>query len=170
MPGKTLFVGVGSPHGDDRAGWLVADALSDLIRSDAPTPANGNADHDGLPLQQNSFFAIRKTSIPADLLDWIDGRAKLIICDAFCGAGPTGTLYRWPWPDERIGLSRSAGSHDFGLHVVLQLADKLGRLPAEVVVWGIELGQVAPYTSVSQEIEEALPVLIQRIRSELGHA
>ena len=30
MIDSTLFVGVGSPHGDDQVGWLVARALADM--------------------------------------------------------------------------------------------------------------------------------------------
>ena len=170
MRTETLFVGVGSPHGDDRAGWLVADALSDLFGTDVSAQASGTLTAGGLASRQYPSLAIRKTCIPADLLDWLDGAAKLIICDALCGAGPAGTLYRWLWPDARIGLSHSAGSHDFGLNVVLELAGRLGRLPAEVVVWGIAAAQAVPNANVSPEIQQALPVLVQRIRSELGHA
>lgn len=88
MRTETLFVGVGSPHGDDRAGWLVADALSDLFGTDVSTQASGTLNAGGLPSRKYPSLAIRKTCIPADLLDWLDGAAKLIICDALCGAGP----------------------------------------------------------------------------------
>jgi len=163
MHGTTLFVGVGSPHGDDRAGWLVADALSDIAGTRVSTQTVGT-------LTRRGHVAIHKISVPADLFDWLDDAARLVVCDAVCGGGPAGTLYRWPWPDVRIGQWRSAGSHDLGLRDVLEMAGQLGRLPSEVIVWGIEAGRVVPDAGVSPEVQQALPDLVQRIWSELDHA
>jgi hydrogenase maturation protease len=167
MRGATLFVGVGSPHGDDRAGWLVADALHEMTVTDVFTRRSDLLNTGATAVVQSPPLAIRKACIPADLLDWLDGVARLIVCDAVCGAGPTGTLHRWFWPDPRIGQMHSAGSHDFGLPAVLELAGTLGRLPAVVVAWGIEAGQVLPDAEVSPEIQRALPDLVARIHGEL---
>jgi hydrogenase maturation protease len=163
MHGPTLFVGVGSPHGDDCAGWLVADALSGMDGARVPTPATG-------PLTPGSEVTIHKIAVPADLFDWLDDAGRLIICDAVRAGRPAGTLYRWPWPDARISHIRPAGCHDLGLSDVLEMAGRLGRLPSAVVVWGIEAGQVAPDSGVSTEIRRALPDLVERISRELGHA
>jgi hydrogenase maturation protease len=150
----TLYVGIGSSHGDDRAGWLVADALADS------TARAQTADM--------AEFKVCKASTPADLLDWLNGARRLIICDAVRGAGAPGTLHRWQWPDARLGQVRSAWSHDFGLAAVLELAASLGRLPPEVVVWGIEGAQALPNDRISQAVETALPELIARVQAEIG--
>jgi hydrogenase maturation protease len=163
MHGATLFIGVGSPHGDDRAGWLAADALSEIACARRSTTTTNTP-------TGRSDVAIHKVGSPVDLFDWLDDAANLIICDAVRGAGPAGTLHRWIWPDERFGHLRSTGSHDFGLNDVLKMAVKLGRLPSQVVVWGIEAGRVDPNGDVSPEIRQALPDLVDRIWSELGHA
>ncbi len=146
-----LFVGIGSPHGDDRAGWLVADALASL-------------DGDGV--------CVRKASIPADLLDDLNGARKLVICDAVRGAGAPGSLHQWRWPDPRIAQARSSGSHDLSLSDVLQMAANLGQLPSEVIVWGIEASAVGaePNRDISQDVQRTLPGLVKRIRCELGLA
>jgi hydrogenase maturation protease len=167
MDGATLFVGVGSPHGDDRAGWLVADALSEMTETCGFTRPIRLLDPGGTAVERKPSLAVRKTGVPAELLDWLDGVARLIVCDAFCGAGPAGAIHRWLWPDPRIAQCHSAGSHDFGLPAVLELAATLGRLPAAVVVWGIEAGRVRPGAEVSPEIQRALPDLVARIHGEL---
>ena len=151
---RTLLVGIGSPHGDDRAGWLVAEALAECS-------ARMHAAH-------AAAFQVCKASTPLDLFDWLDDMRRLIVCDAACGAGAPGTLHRWHWPDERIGQVRPAGSHDFGLAAALELADRLGRLPAEVVVWGIERGPALPGDRISPAVEKALPELIERVQAEIG--
>jgi hydrogenase maturation protease len=162
MRGTALFVGIGSPHGDDRAGWLVADALAQACAHVA-APTNG-----GSALRRT--VTIRKAGVPADLLDWMEGAATLIVCDAVRGAGMPGTLHQWRWPDAGIERYHSAGSHDLGLSGVLELAEKLGRLPPEVIVWGIEIGPVVPAAGASPQVLEALPDLVRRIWSELFHA
>ncbi len=155
-PDCILLVGIGSPHGDDRAGWLVADALAvHAARAAAGTP-------------DSSGVKIRKAATPAELLDWLDGARRLLVCDAVCGAGAPGTLHRWHWPDACIAQVRSAGSHDFDLAAALELAAGLGRLPPEVIVWGIEGGRMRPDDELSPDVEKAVLELVERIRGELG--
>lgn len=146
-----LFVGIGSPHGDDRAGWIVADALADLGGDE---------------------IAIRKASVPADLFDELHGTAKLVVCDAVRGAGAPGSMHRWRWPDPRIAQARPSGSHDLGLSEVLQIAANLGQLPDEVIVWGIEAGETecGPDVELSPEVQRCCRELVQHLRGELREA
>src|SRR5688572_26163325 len=51
MTVDTLVVGIGSDHGDDRVGWLVADALQTRAPADV---------------------SVRHAKTPLDLLDWLD--------------------------------------------------------------------------------------------------
>lgn len=163
MPGTTLFVGVGSPNGDDRAGWLVADALSEIVDSEFARQRVNFMNGGGTSTVRRTRLIVRKACVPADLLDWLEGVDRLIVCDAICGCGAPGTLHYWSWPAPQIGQCRSLGSHDFGLHAVLETAGALGQLPPEVIVWGIEAGQVLPNAGLSPEIERSLPDLINRI-------
>jgi len=153
---RTLLVGIGSPHGDDRAGWVVADALAGNVARNDELPANP------------SVARVRKVSTPVDLLDWLDGIQRLIVCDAVSGVGAPGTLHRWQWPDARLSQVRSAGSHDFGVAAALELAARIGRLPADVVVWGVEGAMVRPIDRLSPAVEKALPELIRQVQGELG--
>jgi hypothetical protein len=56
------------------------------------------------------------------------------------------------------------------LSEVLELAGQLGKLPHQVVIGGIEVGQTVPYGGVSPQTKAALPELIRRIWSEISRA
>ena len=145
-PGATanqkLVVGLGSSHGDDRAGWLVAELL-----------------------QQHSWqgVEIHIAKSPADLLDWIDGINQLVICDACYGMGQVGDLHRWSWPSDAIADAELSGTHNFSLPTVLELANRLGRLPQEIEIWAIEGRNHSPHADVSPKVREAAQHLADTI-------
>jgi hydrogenase maturation protease len=131
---KVLVVGLGSPHGDDQAGWFAADELAS--RFDLS---------DGL--------VVRRATIPLDVLDWLDDVDILHICDACESTGSPEKLHRLVWSNGRLSTSSIAahsqtvlrgagidrpGSHDFGLIEMLHLAETTQRLPQQVTVWAVE--------------------------------
>ncbi len=113
-----LVVGIGSPHGSDRVGWDLADFLEQVL----PAP-----------------WVVRQARVPTDLFDWIEGCSRLHVLDACPLIQQLGQVHRLEWPDHRILESRTATSHDYDLPQVLQLAQRLGQLPPQVVVWAIEV-------------------------------
>lgn len=141
---QTLFVGIGSPHGDDQIGWTIADMI-----------AAHHADS----------VLVRKASIPSDLLDWLPGMQRLIIVDAVrCDAEATvGQFQCWNWPTPLICRVRSSHSHAFGLPQVLELADRLKLLPPTVLVLGINGQQFAPMSPMSEELQTRLPSLVTEV-------
>ncbi|MCA9010782.1 MAG: hypothetical protein KDB01_13620 [Planctomycetaceae bacterium] len=134
QPRKILIAGIGSAHGDDQAGWLVAEHLAARIRDCGD-------------------IKIRKAMIPLDLLDWLDGVDILHVCDA-CEMTPCPEkLHRFTWvaaqwmkSDQcreadihvRLRSPGSGGSHDFGLIEVLRLAAETRQLPQQVIIWAVE--------------------------------
>jgi hydrogenase maturation protease len=138
---RTLFVGLGSPHGDDQVGWRVAEELR----------------------HRQPDRAVRVARTPAELLDWLEGLDGLELCDAVRGATP-GRLHVWDWPTPQLGRLRSAGSHAFGVTAVLELAQRLGRLPATVRIWGIEARQFEPTQSIADELAAQLAGVVDRIQ------
>ena len=156
MPYRVLFVGVGSPHGDDRIGWLVADELMQLADCEARVVSSP---------------AIRKASSPADLLDWLEGVFdRLVVCDACSAEGSPGTCTRWIWPEPSVRRALPAGTHQLSLVDALDLASSLQRLPNEVILWGVQAESVEPQPELSVSVAAALPDLVQRIRGDLLHA
>ncbi len=158
-----LFVGLGSPHGDDQIGWLVADRLAQ-----AP--------------DLSCSVTIRKAAVPLDLLDWLDGIEILHLCDAAETSKAIGELDRWDWQAAGADSFSSRqllpflqrlparGSHDFELPSVLDLAAKLHRLPARIIVWTIAGHRFEPGECLSLELRQTLRQITATIAAGLNHA
>jgi hydrogenase maturation protease len=123
---QTLVVGIGSPSGDDRFGWSVAELLSGRLP----------------PRCQ-----IRRAAAPADLLDWLSDCEELIVCDACRGWGDAGKVVCWEWGNLPPIAVEFAGTHDLGLIAVLTLAHRLGMLPKRVLIWAVEAPVASPTMS-----------------------
>uniref|UniRef100_A0A7C2P0M4 Hydrogenase maturation protease n=1 Tax=Schlesneria paludicola TaxID=360056 RepID=A0A7C2P0M4_9PLAN len=145
MTSPPLIIGLGSPHGDDQAGWLVIARLRAL----------------GLPASQ----AVPART-PADLWDWCRSDRALTVCDACVDVGPPGTLKRWVWPEHCLP-STCGGTHDLSLGVVLSLGRELGSFPANVVVWTITGASFAPNAAASEVVLSACEHLAGRLTEAL---
>lgn len=139
----TLVCGIGSPHGDDQAGWEAARRLA------------------ALPLAGCTVVAART---PADLLNWLGVFRRWILCDACTGSGPVGTLRCWRWPAPELDRLSFAGTHQFTLPDVLRLAEAMGELPECVELWTVEAD-----TSVqSPAVASAVAALVDRLHLRLA--
>lgn len=148
MTGLPLIVGLGSPHGDDQAGWRVIERLH----------------AHGVPGNQ-----ARMARTPADVWDWCDRDRPLTLCDACVNAGAPGTLNKWRWPADRLPVARG-GTHDLSLGEVLSLGRELGTIPADVVVWTITGGCFEPGGEPAGMIRAAADALADQLVGELRHA
>jgi Ni,Fe-hydrogenase maturation factor len=164
----TLLVGIGSPHGDDRAGWEVVRLVQNRLRSR------------GL---------VRCAQTPAELLDWLDGVERLEICDAVYDAAydtagrAAGYAHRgvgldettdpvrcWQWPSNELQQTEFRGSHDLSLPAVLELAEALGRLPARVRIWGVPIVQTEALGPISARAAANVRAAATRICRTLDDA
>lgn len=140
---RTRILGVGSPSGDDQAGWLTIDALAALHHA----------------------FELHKLDRPgAGLIERFDGAARVIVIDAMHGGGAVGTIRRFAradWPAYTHGVS----SHGFGVAEALALAGALGALPLELTLYGIEIARVAPDQPAGSAVHAAARTLAQRLVS-----
>lgn len=154
-----LVVGVGSPFGDDRFGWHVADLLRSRLGQFTPAADIG-------PVE------IRKAAAPHQLLDWLDDQQGLVLCDACRGSGEPGTVTRFEWPSTHVRGLRFSGTHEMPLPALLELAQRLGRLPRRVTIWGAEAqaatdGEQVPDRPLAAPTERAATRVAARIREEL---
>jgi len=148
MRGCRLFVGIGSPHGDDRVGWEIALRLSE---------------------RKSSLLVVRSACTPAELLDWLEGIDILDICDAVASNEP-GSLYCWSWPAAEIEQAAFRGTHDMTLQAALMLADELGRLPRCTRIWGVGIKPPLSGDALSPEVAAAIPTMVDRMCEALHHA
>lgn len=103
------------------------------------------------------------------VLHLIEGRQKAILIDcAYMDEAP-GTIRRFT-PDEvrsRKVLAHQS-LHEADLLRILQLAEQLGQLPEQVVLFGIQPEAVEPRQGLSDVLLEALEHYVAEIRSELN--
>jgi hydrogenase maturation protease len=146
------ILGIGSPSGDDQAGWLTVDALA----------ARGvRADRERL---------IVKLDRPgANLISLLEHTDWAILVDAMQSGGPPGRIRRFDrseWPDYTHGLS----SHGLGVLDALRLARALGSLPSRMDLYGIEIASASPGEQAGHAIQAAAQQLARRIAADLTAA
>jgi hydrogenase maturation protease len=106
---------------------------------------------------------------PMDLLDLIEECDVLMVVDAVVSGAPPGTVHCQVWLPGLLsakGVER-ASSHGLGVHEVLNLAAQLGRLPAQVILWGVEVASTEPGQGLSPDATAAVPTLVERLDREL---
>ncbi len=133
-----VVVAIGNPiAGDDAAGPLVARRLREL------DPA---------------ARVVELTGEPTPLLDAWEGARLAIVVDAVVSGAEPGTVHRLDVSERPVPGGVSAlSTHAIGLGAAIELARALGRLPARVVVYGIEgrSGRAgsAPDPAVTESVE-----------------
>jgi len=146
------ILGIGSPSGDDQAGWLTVDALL----------AGG--------IRTGAALLIEKLDRPgANLIALFERASWVILIDAMQSGGPPGVIRHFDqegWPDYGHGLS----SHGLGVLAALSLARELGSLPLRLDLYGIEISSANPNENPDDRIQAAARQLARRIAAELGHA
>lgn len=104
----------------------------------------------------------------ADLVDIMAHRRKVIVVDAIEGRASPGTIFRLsgeellPEPGAAISL------HQLGLVESLFMAEQLGCAPREVVVFGVQPGQIRAGLELTPEVASALPKVIDAVLAETG--
>ncbi len=147
----TLVLGLGNPlMGDDGVGSQVIKALTEL-----PLPSNVQLLEGGTP--------------GIGLIPLIQGRERLIIVDAADMGLAPGTVNRFRWDEAKLAHPSEQWSlHDLGLKEALDLALKLGRAPADIVILGVQPGCLDWGQGLSLEVKEALPALVAAVLKEIG--
>jgi len=157
MTGATLVVGLGhGDRGDDGVGPAVARAV-----------AAGSAAGSGV--------LVRTQEDPTALLDLWEGHDHVVVVDAVVTGSPVGTLHRLdlgadapPLPPGTWAETGLAGTHAFGLAATVELGRALHRLPARVVVVGVEVRHLEVGTTLSPPVTAALEAAEELVWREVA--
>lgn len=145
----TLIIGCGNAdRGDDGAGLLVARRLRAL----------------GLDAREQSGDA-------AGLLEiWksVPAGRPVIVVDAVVTGSPVGSIFRWDASGAALSVGSPGGStHGLGVAEAVELARVMGRLPQDLLIYGIEGVRFEPGAEPSPEVLRAVGELVERIAQEV---
>ncbi len=147
---RVVVLGLGNEdRGDDAVGLLVARRLG------AELPAE--------------IEVVESDGDPARLLDLWQGADLAVAVDAVVSGGEAGALHRHDATHEALpsGLA-TLSSHGLGLAQAIELGRALGRLPARLVVIGVEAAQLAPGGGLTPAVADAIARAVDLVRRELG--
>ena len=145
MATSTMIVGAGNAfRRDDAAGLAAATRLRRTLPGDVQV--------------------IVKQGDLASLLDDWQGAELVVIVDATASGSTPGTIRRYDAHERPLPSAWSRSStHAFGVAEAVELARALGRLPARVVVFGIEGRDFAPGEGLSPEVAAAVDEVVRRV-------
>lgn len=151
MPDRVHIIGVGSPFGDDRLGWVAAESLQHspvLSRLEPGRVVISLLDRPG-----------------AMLLALWDMTDHVILIDGVRSGAVPGTRHRFTASD--VTDSRiPATSHGFGIAAALELAQVLEKLPDRLLLRGIEMDADCTGFTLSAAVIAAMPVFVREIEEE----
>jgi hydrogenase maturation protease len=153
VTGGPLVVGLGSPdRGDDAVGALVARQVASRL------PGVTVVDHED----------------PTSLLDLWAGHDLVVVVDAVRSGAAPGTVHRLETgaggaPVTEAAWSRTGhgGTHAVGLAEMVELGRALGRLPARLVVVGIEAEGFEHGAPLTARVAAAVPAAVEEVAAHV---
>ncbi len=146
---RVRILGIGSPAGDDQAGWWVVDELHALGIE------NGN----GIEL-------VRLDRPGAALVPRLEYAAHVVLVDAMSSNAVAGTIRHFDRMDWR-GYDGGLSSHGFGVFDALALAEAMDSLPPRLDLYGIEIGTLALDDAITPAVREAARTLAAGLADRL---
>jgi len=153
MAASTLIVGAGNTfRRDDGAGLVIARRLRGTLPGDVR-----------VLVKEGDF---------ASLLDDWQGADAVVVIDATSSGSEPGTIRRYEAHERPLpSVFAPSSTHSFGVAEAVELARALGRLPARVVVFGIEGRDFAPGEGLSADVDAAVDEVVRRVTEEaMGRA
>lgn len=146
----TLILGVGNTlYGDDGLGVRIAERLAQ-----ERLPA-------GVVVEEAGLNGV-------DLVIKMEGWQRVILIDAVQMGTQPGTWRRFKPEEVRlIAEGQRFSLHQSGVASALELAEALGKLPAEVILYGVEPEVLEVKEGLSPAVQAAIPELTQNILNEL---
>lgn len=92
---------------------------------------------------------------------------RVIIVDASKAGGEPGAIYRFHPEDLAEQAAELASAHQLGVTANLRLMELSGTVPREVVIIGVEPGEIAPGLEPTPALRARLPVIVDVILKEL---
>ena len=143
------IIGIGNLfRGDDAVGLLAVRRLRE--RLDSPVEVL-EAEGDGLAL-----------------LDLMEGADLVILIDAVKSGGHPGATIRLDLSKEsRWGSLAPCSTHAVGIAEAIDLARTLGRLPKQVILYGVQIDSLEPGAPLSESVRSGLDIVVAQVLKEI---
>lgn len=102
-----------------------------------------------------------------DLLSHLEGVDRLLIIDAMETGGPPGTIVRMTGEEIPIAFESKLSPHQMGLKDLLAVSLLRGVTPPEMVLLGVQPGNIELGTDLTPEVEAQLDTLVDKALLEL---
>ncbi|PWY55059.1 hydrogenase [Legionella qingyii] len=145
-------LGIGSPFGDDQAGWKVAAELRRQLAIPTPMAPYVLIEHHDRP-------GVR-------LIELIRGFNTIFIIDAVKSGSEVGTIHRFH-KDALLDSEPTFSTHGISILQALQLAGALNELPANLLFYGIEIDAITLDETLSPQVEQAIGEVTRLLLSEI---
>ena len=144
------MLGIGNAwQGDDAAGLVTARRMRELA------PA-------GVDVRELE-------GEPVSLVEAWGGAESVFIVDAVRSGAAPGTVHRLDATHEPLPATLSAAStHTLGVGEAIELARALGRLPARIVLYGIEAESIAAGADLTPAVARGVDEAVERLLEELS--
>lgn len=145
-------IGVGSPFGEDQAGWMVAERLKNQIFTQTCLKKYVNVEWHDRP-------GIR-------LIELMHETKNIFLIDAVKSGNKLGTIHRLK--NSEIHEFKSLFStHHVGIPQTLQLASVLNVMPDNIILYGIEIDNIEFHSTLSESVEVAINEVVVKINKEI---
>ncbi|HWQ94808.1 MAG TPA: hydrogenase maturation protease [Gammaproteobacteria bacterium] len=142
-------IGLGSPWGDDPAGWRAAEGLRGMFDEDR--------------------VEIKLLDRPGSaLLEHWRAEDSVLLLDAVSGKSEAGLIYDLEGEDIVHYTAPSLSSHGFGLAEAVALATDLEALPQRLCLLGLEIGDPRNTMALSPQAEGYIAKLTKAAQDKIG--
>lgn len=142
------ILGLGSPFGEDRVGWIVATLLKNKIT------------HPSIVIECHDRPGVR-------LLELMKQATNVFLVDAVKSENQIGTIHRLT-NNEIYESNHLLSTHDVGVAQTLQLGQALNILPESIVLYGIEIDNLQLNACISDRVDKAINQVILHLRCEIN--
>jgi hydrogenase maturation protease len=149
---KLHVLGIGSPFGDDHLGWDVVKRLQQQ-----PSLVHFS------PRQLHLEYCDRPGM---HLLELMRAAPTIFLIDAVKTGASIGTLHRLQNEDIET-LSDTLSTHALGVAEAMKMGAALQLLPENVVLYGIEIGDVHGQLTLTAPIKRAIKTLTAQIERDI---
>jgi hydrogenase maturation protease len=147
---RTIVIGVGNCfRGDDAAGREVARRVRERVPGE--------------------LEVVVCELEPTRLIDAWDGADEAFVVDAVASGAEPGTVHRFDATAEALPSREFRSStHALGIGETIELSRAIGKLPARIIVFGIEGETFGSGTGLSGAAEEGVERAVEQVLEEAG--